>query len=174
MGLWGWCCCWDHGRMSVLPSTDTASLPTDPTGCEQTAPVPPVGHRQPLTVRPLPCFPSPFVCHCRACKSHCGGQRAVLGAGGPSGAGGIRMAMGMRRLPAASPAAAHLTLTLAVAPAWGCSYPCRGAEQGMDKPLDAGREPAGAGAESGPLLLPCSRPGVLLGRCWGGRSSPQP
>lgn len=84
------------------------------------------------------------------------------------------MAMGTRPLPAPSPAAPHLTLTLAIAPAWGCFYPCRGAEQGMHKPLDAGREPAGACSGRGPPAPALFWPRCPAGHGWGAAAAPGP
>lgn len=125
LGPWqGWTC-----SLALAPAPALVRCPPGATGCEQMAPLPPAGRRQPLAGgTPLPCFPSPFVCLHRARKSHGGGERAAPGARGPAGAvPGVRTAMWTCPLLALFPATParcpNPLLALAIAPARGLFLP---------------------------------------------------
>lgn len=101
------CLCWDSGRVAMFSgastgtSTGTGLLPVCPAGCEQTAPLPPAGHRQPLTGG-TPC--PVFLHHLAACaepvnhtaggKGSCRGLGVLLGLGARGAALSVPTAMG--------------------------------------------------------------------------------
>lgn len=82
---------WQGGLCCLAPALSLVCCPPVPLAGSKRPLSPPVGRRQPLASgTPLPCFPSPFVCLRRTCKSRSGGERAMPGVGGPAGAGGTQ------------------------------------------------------------------------------------